>query len=419
MMDLIVSFIKLCIAFVHDVAGGNQWLTTAILAGAAFVLRSIPKRFFDFIVRQSTVTLRVTDKTPENQSETINAILLYLKKHSNPNFQRNYTVNDFAIRMDDRILAGSGSHWVTVRNSIILVRLSHVKNDNGETRVLILKMMFWNREKFKDILKDIYPKNYDIPFIYSMPEQGTPWLNQIGVIPELFGKQKQLIDNVLYNKIDSLVDRFISDDDFYTNNSRQRKETFLLYGPPGTGKTTLIRHLASKHNLPIILSNMSNLGRVLKAIGVDNIGKCIILIEDLTFPKPKSSDEPVDAPSASAGQFHFRLSKFLNELDGVNPLNDVMVFITTNKIETYPQAVYRPGRVDHLIHFNYPSQETVMSAIDIPFGDERYKYLTSLDISEIPLDNIVSIRNATSLEEVKQIITSKDDYLKLSLESAT
>ena len=418
-MDLIVSFIKLCIAFVHDVAGGNQWLTTAILAGAAFVLRSIPRRFFDFMVRQLTVTLRVADRTPENQSETINAILLYLKKHSDPSFQRNYTVNDSAVKMDDRILAGVGTHWVTVRKCRILVRLSHVKNDNGETRILVLKIMFWHRPKLKDILKDIYPKNYDIPFIYSMTEQGGRWLNQIGVIPELFGKQKQLIDQALYNKIDGLVNRFVNDNEFYINNSRQRKETFLLYGPPGTGKTTLIRHLASKHNLPIILTTMYSLGATLKAIGVENIGKCIILIEDLAFPKPKSSDEPDDAPSASAGQFQFRLSKFLNELDGVNPLNDVMVFITTNKIETYPQAVYRPGRVDHLIHFNYPSQETVMSAIDIPFGDERYKYLTSLDISEIPLDNIVSIRNATSLEEVKQIITSKDDYLKLSLESAT
>ena len=416
-MDLIVSFIKLCIAFVHDVAGGNQWLTTAILAGAAFVLRSVPRRFFDFIVRQSTVTLRVADRTPENQSETINAILLYLKKHSDPSFQRNYTVNDSAVKMDDRILAGAGAHWVTVRKCRILVKLSHVKNDNGETRVLILKMMFWNRPKFKDVLKDIYPKNYDIPFIYSMPDLGAPWLNQIGVIPELFGKQKQLIDDVLYDKIDGLVDRFINDDNFYINKSRQRKETFLLYGPPGTGKTTLIRHLASKHNLPVILSDMSSLGRVLKYIGVNNIGKCIILIEDLTFPKPKSEDDAETAPGVSSGAFQFKLGKFLNELDGVNPLNDVMVFITTNKIETYPQAVYRPGRVDHLIHFNYPSQETVMGAIDIPSSDERYKYLTSLDISEIPLDNIVSIRNATSLEEVKQIITSKDNYLKLSLET--
>ena len=416
-MDFVVSLIKLCISFVHDVAGGNQWLTTAILAGAAFVLRSIPKRFFDFMVRQLTVTLRVTDKTPENQSLTINAILLYLKKHSDPSFQRNYTVNDSAVKMDDRILAGAGAHWVTVRKCRILVKLFHVKNDNGETRVLILKMMFWNRPKFKDVLKDIYPKNYDIPFIYSMPDLGALWLDQIGVIPELFGKQKQLIDDVLYDKIDGLVDRFINDDNFYINNSRQRKETFLLYGPPGTGKTTLIRHLASKHNLPVILSNMSSLGRVLKCIGVNNIGKCIILIEDLTFPKPKSEDDAEAAPGISSGAFQLKLGKFLNELDGVNPLNDVMVFITTNKIETYPQAVYRPGRVDHLIHFNYPSQETVMGAIDIPSSDERYKYLTSLDISEIPLDNIVSIRNATSLEEVKQIITSKDNYLKLSLET--
>lgn len=417
-MDLIVSFIKLCIAFVHDVAGGNQWLTTAILAGAAFVLRSIPKRMFDFIVRQLTVTLRVTDRTPENQSETINAILLYLKKHSNPTFQRNYTVNDSAIKLEERILAGAGSHWVTVRNSRIVVKLTHTKNDNGETRTLILKMMFWNRAKFKDILRDIYPKDYDIPFIYSITEQGNQWLNQIGVVPELFGKQKQLIDDELYDKMDGLVDRFINDDEYYKNHSRQRKETFLLYGPPGTGKTTLIRHLSSKHNLPIILTNIGGLGRALKAIGVENIGKCIILIEDLTFPKPKAADAADDAPGISDAQFHFRLSKFLNELDGVNPLNDVMVFITTNKIETYPPAVYRPGRVDHLIHFNYPSQETVMRAIDIPFGDDRYDYLKSLDISEIPLDNIVSIRAATSLEEVKQIITSKDDYLKLSLESA-
>ena len=59
-MDFIINLIKLMVSFVHDLTGGNQWLTTAIFAGIAIAFRKIPQQVFDLVVRQLTITMRVS-----------------------------------------------------------------------------------------------------------------------------------------------------------------------------------------------------------------------------------------------------------------------------------------------------------------------------------------------------------------------
>ena len=56
-----------------------------------------------------------------------------------------------------------------------------------------------------------------------------------------------------------------------------------------------------------------------------------------------------------------------------------------------------------------------MNAIGFDKHDDRYIYLNRLEVKDIPLDNIASIRNAETLVEVIEIIKARDNYLKLSL----
>ncbi len=410
-MEFIFSCIKFVITFVHDITGGNQWLTTAIFAGLAIVCRRIPLQIFDFVMRQLTVTLRVVDDAPQDKSETIDAILLYLKKHMDGRLQRSFSVNDNASKLDERIISGAGRHYVKIFGVRAVVTLYNEKVDKGEIRRLVLKTMFWNRLKFKDMLNEVYPKDYDIPFIYSNTVEHSHAIRPVGAIPRFYGQQKQLIDPDLYKSINNIVKRFFTDDEYYKVTQKSRKETFLLYGPPGTGKTNLIRHFSSLYNAPVVLATRHSLEYVLKTLPNRNLGKVIVLIEDLVFPTQVQDSSGLE--NGNSGN----VSKILNSLDGVIPLNDILLFITSNHIETIPPALYRPGRVDHLIPFGYPTKETVMNAIGFKENDQRFEYISKLELKEIPLDNIVSIRNSETVDDIKRVINSRDNYLKLSLNS--
>lgn len=410
-MDFIINLIKLVVSFVHDLTGGNQWLTTAIFAGITIALRKIPQQVFDLVVRQLTITMRVSDRNVDACSGTIDAVLLYLRRNSLTRLQRTFMVNEGARSLEDRLISGTGNHFVKVLNCWVVVNLSLDKNDKGEMRVLTLKTFFWNRGKLVKILGEVNPQEYDIPFIYEMRDN---WLYRTGVIPKVFTTQSQLIDDELYQQIDSIFDRFCNDDNYYLKRSRSRKETFLLYGPPGTGKTTLFRHLASKYGLSVVLLTPANLAEGIREIGRDRLGKVLVLIDDVVIPTPLT--EIFGTPTKADTKPLDDITRILlNELDGIKPLHDIIVAITTNDITALPPAIYRPGRVDHLVHFGYPSKETIMNAIGFDKHDDRYIYLNSLEVKDIPLDNIASIRNAETLVEVIEIIKARDNYLKLSL----
>lgn len=413
-MDYILVFIKQIISQVDVITGGNHWLATAIFAGIAWAGRSLPLRLYHTIIKFVTVTLRVVDPGPTDKSMTIDNILIYLKGNMLPSLQRNFSVNEYADSLDKRIMTGLGIHFVKIINVWVMVELKSNTVDNGEIRYLTVKTMFWNKNEFKNIISEFYPRDYTLPFIYAF--QGEDWLKEIGSIPKFYGTQEQLIDTPLYDHIDGIVNRFVNDKDYYIKRKIVVKESFLLHGPAGTGKSTLIRHLGSKYNLPIVLAKKFNLARLLKSSSIKDLGKVIILLEDLKF---SSTDAPVEKVSADApvSDNFVDFSDLINSLDGVNPLQEVLVFVTTNHIRTIPSEFYRPGRINHLIYFGYPSKETVFKAIGFENTDARYGYLDSLDLKEIPLDNIVSIKNSETVDDVIKIIEAKDDYLKLSLKN--
>ena len=111
---------------------------------------------------------------------------------------------------------------------------------------------------------------------------------------------------------------------------------------------------------------------------------------------------------------------FVHDLTGGNQWLTTAIFgalaFASRRI---PPAVYRPGRVDHLIYFGYPSKQTVVKAIGVKPTDEHYEYINNLNMEEMPLSNIVSLRNAKTLEEAKNVIATRDNYLQLSKASIT
>lgn len=145
--------------------------------------------------------------------------------------------------------------------------------------------------------------------------------------------------------------------------SRQ-KTGAILFGPPGNGKTSFVRHLATKHRLPIVIFTLDpqwgNHDLMLMFSGLPQ--RCILLMEDFdNYYKGRNC-----LLQSSPGQgVRFTYDVILNGLDGVyNTYAGVVFVMTVNDIDSVDEALKnRPSRFKFTRLFGNPSAETRKSLL--------------------------------------------------------
>jgi proteasome-associated ATPase len=160
---------------------------------------------------------------------------------------------------------------------------------------------------------------------------------------------------------------------------------FLLYGPPGCGKTLLGKATAF------------NLRRQIRAeTGVDHpefflhvkgpeilnmwVGESERQVRDLFAQCRERAAEGslaflfIDEAESilgtrRAGHYHSMLSTvvpmFCSEMDGIEPLQNVVIILASNRADLIDPAILRPGRIDRKIKVNRPDQAGAQRIYDI------------------------------------------------------
>ncbi|CAO3631517.1 unnamed protein product [Cunninghamella echinulata] len=138
----------------------------------------------------------------------------------------------------------------------------------------------------------------------------------------------------------------------------------LLYGPSGCGKTSMIQALASESMMNVI--SINGPGIFSKYLGetelkirqlfatAKRIAPCLIFIDEMDAI---GSRRGWDSSESSGGVNERVLSTLLNEMDGVEGRQGVIVIGCTNRPHQIDDAILRPGRLDQLIYVGMPTEE--------------------------------------------------------------
>jgi transitional endoplasmic reticulum ATPase len=170
----------------------------------------------------------------------------------------------------------------------------------------------------------------------------------------------------------------------------------MLYGPPGTGKTLLAKAVATESQAnfisvkgPEFLSKW--VGESEKAVRetfrkARQAAPCVVFLDEI------DAIAPVRGTSSDSGVTERVISQLLTEMDGLEPLHNVVVIGATNRPDIIDPALMRPGRFDRMVYIGPPDLEARKEILKIHTKDKPLD--TDVDLNKIA----VKMENYTGAE---------------------
>lgn len=236
-----------------------------------------------------------------------------------------------------------GAPWFYMNHSERLMQAGFNEKDH----VTVLTCFRWRYSSLKSFLKlkvkEMQLCTLGVPVQLMLP-YGT---DKIGSLKEVFGDP--MVSDHLWRDFDDEVSEVVE--------GKRRKTSALLYGPPGNGKSHLIKHLATKHRLQVMIFTLNPdwTNHDLLLIFAQIPKKSIVLFEDF--------DNYFDGRKCTLGgdnkNIKFSFDIILNGLDGAYTTHEEVVFImTVNDIDKVDDALKnRPSRFKFVREFGNPSSD--------------------------------------------------------------
>ncbi|EGD53825.1 AAA family ATPase [Gordonia neofelifaecis] len=149
--------------------------------------------------------------------------------------------------------------------------------------------------------------------------------------------------------------------DTFTRLGVEPPRGVLLYGPPGCGKTFVVRALAASGRLSVHSVKGAELldkwvGSSERAVR-DLFARARESAPSLVFLDEVDALAPRRGGATDSGVADRVVAALLTELDGAEPLTDVVVLGATNRPDLIDPALLRPGRLERLVFVPPPDAD--------------------------------------------------------------
>ncbi len=166
-------------------------------------------------------------------------------------------------------------------------------------------------------------------------------------------------------ELQEVVD-FLKNSDKYTRLGAKVPKGVLLIGPPGTGKTLLARAVAGEASVPFLSISGSEFIEMFVGVGASRVrdlfeqakkqSPCIVFIDELdALGRSRGGKSPFAGGGFSEQEQ--TLNQLLNEMDGFDANNGVIILAATNRPEVLDPALQRPGRFDRQVLVDRPDKQ--------------------------------------------------------------
>eukprot|EP00917_Polyrhabdina_sp_WS-2016_P002446 GHVP01005221.1.p1 GENE.GHVP01005221.1~~GHVP01005221.1.p1 ORF type:complete len:467 (-),score=104.23 GHVP01005221.1:569-1969(-) len=204
----------------------------------------------------------------------------------------------------------------------------------------------------------------------------------------------------------------------------------LLYGPPGSCKTTIVRILSKQIKTKFFSLDSASIYSCYVGESEKNLrelfttarrlGPSIIFIDEIDSIVGKREGEKENGVQERI------LSTLLNEMDGIENLNNVIVIGATNRIKGIDSALIRPGRFDKIIEIGFPSRNERKDIFNVCLKKVKVENINIdliLDKMEIVLNNDITgadIKNICIEAGLNAIrvgsLVLKNEHLELAID---
>jgi len=191
----------------------------------------------------------------------------------------------------------------------------------------------------------------------------------------------------------------------------------LLYGPPGCGKTFIVRALASTGRLSVHAVKGAELmdkwvGSSERAVR-ELFQRARDSAPSLVFLDEMDAVAPRRGQSFDSGVTDRVVAALLTELDGINPLRDVVVIGATNRPDLIDPALLRPGRLEKLVFVEPPDADArreilCTAAKSVPLAGDVDLGALAADLDGYSAADCVALLREAALTAMRRSIDAAD-----------